>query len=360
MKVLQAPFFEENQYQNLLVNSLEDEDIEVVKSSAAVPLTPLFLHVLWNNIDVLHLHWTHPYFLFGSKERFYAIPGVKYLCTIFAVIFLLQVRLAAWYCNRVVWTVHNKHNHERRFLDLDRWVSSRVADQVDVLQMWDESTRREGAQYFGVPLAKTVAIPHGNYCQLYPDPTVPSETLARDRLGVAGYDRVFLYFGIIRPYKQVPHFIDTFERAELSDACLIVAGNTKYKELEIEIARKAAGRNDIKTVLEYVPDEEVPTYFAACDFAVFPYDDIFNSGSVILAMSLGVPFVAPPKGTIPSIDPGENVLYDSLAEGLVEAYRKSDADIEEIGRLNSRFAESELSWGQIGKQIACLYRNKRR
>lgn len=355
MRVLMAPFFEGNQYLELLESALEDEGVEVKRSTTARPFALPILDVLRTNPDVLHLHWTHPYFLFGSYERLYRIPLIKYACWGFAMFFLVQVHLATLLCDRVVWTVHNKCNHERRFEDLDRWVSCRVFSMVDAVQVWDENTKRELEEYLDVSTEKMVAIPHGNYLPLYPPEERPSKQEARSTLEISEGEHVFLYFGLIRPYKQIPKLLDVWTDLNLDDAHLIVAGNPKYDHLADAIRKRVHGRDDVSIDLHYIPDDKVPTLFAACDVAVFPYEHIFSSGSVVLAMSMGRAFIAPKKGAIPTLNPEGNILYDSLPEGLSEAMKSSDSKLQSVGRRNLCRAQTELTWDKLTTETIEYY-----
>src|SRR5262249_61974533 len=62
----------------------------------------------------------------------------------------------------------------------------------------------------------------------------------------------------------------------------------------------------------YVPAENVATYFAAADVAVFNYRDITDSGSLRLACDLGTPVVATAVGSF------REFLADGVTARLVE------------------------------------------
>lgn len=357
MNVLLAPFFEDNPYQKLLRKSVEsaDDDIETATHADPVPLSPLLAHLLWHRIDVLHLHWTHPYFLFGNRRELYRLPLNRLFCTVAAVVFVVQVMIASRLCDRVVWSVHNQCNHERRYERLDRWVSQQLVDIVDVVQVWDEQTRVELSTYLDRDLDHAIEIPHGNYEPEY-DSEIESRDAAQEALGLDEYERVFLYFGLIRPYKNVPRLIDTFTEVAPDNTCLIVAGNPMHDEIERTVREFANGAPNVHIDLRYIPDEEVPRLFSACDFAVFPYDHIFNSGSVMLCMTFGRPFVAPAQGSLPSVAPDGNVLYESLDDGLRTAMSIPAEQIQTIGDRNYQIARSKYGWDDIGNDFVELYR----
>jgi glycosyltransferase involved in cell wall biosynthesis len=272
------------------------------------------------------------------------------------------VALASRLCDRVVWTVHNECNHERRYETLDRWVSARVAALADEVHVWDEYTRDRVETAFDVPTAKTRIVPHGNYLPLYdaePDHEKARETLAADHdIDPDAEGPIYLYFGVIRPYKGVPDLLRAFADAAPGDAALVVAGNPKYDGLEREIRDLAADDDRVHLDLGYVPDDRVPTYFAAADFVVLPYRHVFNSGSALLGMSLGRPLVVPAMGSIPSVVPSGNVVYDDLGSGLRRSADLSPEERERIGEQNRCVAERDHDWETVVDRLIDAYEGR--
>ncbi|WP_082222425.1 glycosyltransferase [Halorubrum halophilum] len=354
MDVLMLPFFSDNPYQELLAEGIRGEDIEVTTQEDPLPFTPFIHRIIFGNVDVLHIHWTHPYFLFGSRDNIYRIPGIRIVALLAAFWFTVQVRVAGRFCDRVVWTVHNKHNHEQRFLRIDRWVSRQLGQAVDVVQAWDENTAQEVSDTFEIPRSSIECIPHGNYIPVYDDTDAPSVEEARQELGLQDFDRVFLYFGIIRPYKNVPGLLKAFSKID-SNTCLLIAGNPMNAEVKRNIQELAVDDPRVRLDLRYIPDKEVPKFFTACDAAIFPYKDIFNSGSVVLAMSFGRTFLAPAKGSIQTIAPDENLLYNDLESGLRRLQQKSRRDLQIIGESNLKAAKDNHDWDKISRQTVELY-----
>jgi glycosyltransferase involved in cell wall biosynthesis len=352
MRVLLAPYFDDNQYQELCRDRLEARGVDVRVEDNPRPLR-LFAHRL-TSVDVLHVHWTHPYFLFGSYDRLYRLPLSWLFCAVAALVFVFQLSLATRLCDRVVWTVHNECNHERRYERLDRWVSTRVARRANEVHLWDERTRDRARRAFGIPRDRTQIVPHGNYLPLYGD--LPPRDTARDTLDLSPDGPLYLYFGVIRPYKGVPDLVRAFADAAPEDAALVVAGNPKYDDLEREIRDLAARDERVHLDLNYLPDDQVPTYFAAADVVVLPYRHVFNSGSVVLAMSMARPLVVPALGSIPSVVPAENVVYDDLRDGLRASTDWSPETRDQIGSRNRRVAEEDHGWDDVLNRVIKSYR----
>jgi glycosyltransferase involved in cell wall biosynthesis len=102
----------------------------------------------------------------------------------------------------------------------------------------------------------------------------------------------------------------------------------------------------------------VQYYMRACDVCVLPYRQVTTSGAAILALSFGVPVVAPRMGCfVDLIGEDRGVLFDpdhpaSLAEALE---RVRHIDLDHSRRAALAHART-LDWGALGEQHAKLYR----
>lgn len=136
------------------------------------------------------------------------------------------------------------------------------------------------------PLAenRVVIAPHGPYDQY------ESEASA-DHDG----DFVFLYFGIIRPYKGVEDLVAAFEllpEAIRSTSRLVIVGETwEGWTAPLDAVAASPARDRITVVNRYVDDAEVAVHFAAADAVVLPYRRSSSSGPLHIAMSAGLPVV---------------------------------------------------------------------
>ena len=111
----------------------------------------------------------------------------------------------------------------------------------------------------------------------------------------------------------------------------------------------------------YVPADQVVSYFAAADAAVFNYRDITDSGSLRLACDTGTPVVATAVGSF------REFLTDGVTARLVEpgdtpalATALGDvlADGEGAARMASAaraLAASAWSWADSAKATVSLY-----
>ncbi|NEU58098.1 glycosyltransferase [Halorussus sp. MSC15.2] len=347
-QVLHLPHFDSNPYQKNLAEALEARGVSVTLASG-YPLETMRTVASEGIPDVLHLHWISPYLVGDGRLR----SAAK------AAVFLAGLFVARLLGVRIVWTAHNLVEHERRHPTFERFCKRflvrRVFDRVFV--HWSSARLRLVEEYglSGEERADLVTIPHGHYVEDYEN-DIDRET-ARNRLGLSDDAFVFLYFGRIRPYKQVPALVEAFGRLDAADARLVVAGNATDDELHERVASRAAADDRVRSVLEYIPDDEVQTYMNAADAVVFPFRDIFTSGSVLLAMSFGKAVVAPESGCLPDVV-GESggVLYDpDDPVGLPTAIRKAlSRDVAWMGRRNYETAVG-YSWDDVAERTAAAY-----
>src|SRR5690606_21936083 len=95
-----------------------------------------------------------------------------------------------------------------------------------------------------------------------------------------------LFIGAVKPYKNIELLIKV--AGEFKDeVSLTIAGKPNTSAYRQTITELAASAGNIKLMLRFIPDHELPLLMAASDLLVLPYDleSSLNSGTVILAFS---------------------------------------------------------------------------
>jgi glycosyltransferase involved in cell wall biosynthesis len=254
-----------------------------------------------------------------------------------------------------VWTVHNLYEHEGQHHALEqrlrRWLARHCAALIVHGPSAAESVRRE----YLVPERTEIAlVPHGHYLDAYPAPR--DRRAARAHLGLQLDAPTLLFLGQIRRYKGVPALIDAFARAG-PGLQLVVAGRPHPPELGDELRARARDVAGVRLRLEYVPDDEVAAYVAACDLFVLPHEESLTSGSAVLAMSFGRACIAPRIGCFVELLGDEGgFLYESH-DGLAGALRSALAQRQrwdEMGTRNRATIERS-GWEQVAAETAAVY-----
>jgi beta-1,4-mannosyltransferase len=198
---------------------------------------------------------------------------------------------------RILWTIHDLGSNDRLHPRLEGWFWRVFIPRVDAFVCLSEQSRTMALERFpGLIGGPAHIVPHGHYRDAYPR-TISRET-ARQRLSLPPEATVLLHFGLMRPYKNVPHLIRTFRALPKPGAVLLVVGRTFDEVIEREIRAAADGASSVRLDLRWVPPAEVQLYFAASDLVVLPYRRILNSGAVMLALTFARPVLVPDLGAM--------------------------------------------------------------
>lgn len=255
-----------------------------------------------------------------------------------------------------VWTVHNLAPHDRGDDAAQDLLWRRLPGLAHALHVHSEAAARAVAKRSAGAGDKIRVIAHGNYAGRYRAEVARAE--ARRQLGIADGARVFLFFGKIRAYKGVDELVDAFDQLGDPATMLVVAGRQHDRLVLTGLSESTLGRLIVRDGT--LPEDEVAVLFAAADFVVLPYRSILTSGSLMLALTLARPVIAPAFDAIAEVvaDGREAVLYDPLDPwGLVTALRRA-ADMPDLVRdeMTVRAAEraARFDWRPIGDAVAAM------
>jgi len=314
--------------------------------------------------DAIHLHWIAGVYRPAKwnirsglarrlvHNRFVTtLRGALRLANFSAALFLAKLG-----GKTIVYTVHNLEppGKQSRPSSILRQMAHRVVLSLsDRIHAHNHYTRKiletTHNRHNGV-----IVVPLGNYIGRYPNQI--SRLEARRQLGLPNDAFVYLFLGLLRPYKGVEELIDAFEKLELSTNRLLIVGRASKASYKERILGLSRNNSAIELVPEFVPDEAIQLYMNACDICVLPYRNITTSSAVVLAWSFGRPVIVPAIASFPElITPETGILYDpSQPNALLSALRQARQD---------SWSESEIldyvrqfDWDKLGPQLANLYR----
>jgi beta-1,4-mannosyltransferase len=341
-----------NPYQQLLYEALADHGFELI-AEPAFELGWLFR--ARREVGYVHFHWPQPFWRHEQGPRRLRRP----LSYVKLGLFAARLAAARALGYRVAWTVHQVFPHEVESKRLDRLGARTLARLGNVLIVHDGGTLESVRRELGVSAARKAAIvSHGSYLGVYPEGR-PREAV-RASLGIDPDAFLFLCFGDLRDYKDVDRLLDAFSAADLPNAALVVAGTVCAEAQGDEVRLHAASDPRVKPILRFIPDDLVTELFEAADAAVVARSDGGTSGSLILALSMGVPVVAAGRPAYEELldrgaagwlfEPGSTkalgaALEVAAAAGAEERRRKGEAALAR--------AET-LRWPEIGSRTAAL------
>jgi beta-1,4-mannosyltransferase len=248
--------WKDNPYIDLLARGVASDDLEVVGFS--------WRTLLIGRYDAMHVHWPEHLILQPTTLRTIA-------ARILFSAALLRLRLRR---TPIVRTMHNRTAHiavpgaDAKLLALfDRLVTARIW----LSEREDEDARRG---------SDDVVIPHSDYTPWLATVGVSADT-------APGADQL-LCFGVVRRYKR---FEEVAHAAiALGYPHLTIAGVTSEADYAAELAQLAEQHpSNITLVPRRLDSSELVTSIQSANLIVVPYADLYNSGVILLTLSLQRP-----------------------------------------------------------------------
>lgn len=267
------PTPDENPYQRLLYDHLGGFGFELDRDAA---FTLAWLWRARRRPAYLHFHW--------RMDRIYRRSWLR------LALFAARLQAARLLGYRLVWTIHEAYPHARPAPRLDRAAGRMLARACHVLLAHDDGHVSAASAALGCPDGRIGVVPHGSYIGVYPRGR--SRAAVREELRVPSSAFAFLCFGGLQAYKRIDLLLRAFESFRDPGAYLVVAGRVKDERVAAEVEEASRRDSRIVTRFGFAPDEQVAEFFEACDAAVVARDDGWSSGSLILALSHGLPVVA--------------------------------------------------------------------
>jgi beta-1,4-mannosyltransferase len=343
-----------NPYGQLLMRSLEERDVRIVP----IPYLHLFgARALAERPDVVHFQFIAPYILPAPPSRSWWRALLK------GPLFLMQVLMLRLAGCRIVWTVHNLVNHERRLARWEWFFSLLFTRLAHSLVVHGEAARREVISTYHLQRRedRVTVLFHPNYIGAYPDHLTPEQ--ARQALGVGQHSTMILSIGQIRSYKGLPELVRAFRAIpEGTNVELWIAGEPVDKELAAALQHEVKACAGLHLRVGHQSPAEVGMLLQACDLVALPYLNILTSGAALLAMSFGKPCAAPRLGCLTEVlDERGAFLYDpATANGLRDALVRaveSSTSLPAMGKYN-RTRAAAWSWPAAAELLLGLYQGR--
>jgi beta-1,4-mannosyltransferase len=302
--------------------------------------------LLRRRFDLWHMHW--PEYFLNRPRLSSVLPRL--------VVLIGLLHWARWRGTKLVWTIHNLQSHERYHPRIEQWFSRRLISRLDgVISLSSTALAAAMARYPALREVPAFVIPIGHYKGVYND--VISKESARRALDIPEPAHVVTFFGLIRPYKNVPALMRAFKGVADPNAVLVIVGSPSSAALGSAIRALAKDDPRIRLCLSFVSDEEVQTYMRATDLVALPFTEILNSSSAIMALSFDRPVLVPIMGSL-----GE--LRDTVGPEWVRLYSGTLTSEELSGALHWATQEGRsagarltaLDWRVLGERTARAYR----
>ncbi|GAA2015592.1 glycosyltransferase [Brevibacterium samyangense] len=278
--------------------------------------------------DAFHLHWTAPIADVPDEEEFaHRIDR-------------LDAALAEAHDRgvRILWTVHNLMTHDSRYVEQEIRLATVLAARADTILVLNSKTADVAAPFYTIPEHKIVHLQHSSYQGVYPAPL--GRDAARAATGIPVTADVVGFTGAIRPYKGVDSLLAAAERlaGRNPHTAIALAGGANAREIE-QLERILPRHVPVYRQYGVLTDAEIAAWTEASDVLVLAYEAILNSGSMMLAATLGVPVVLPGLDHLradfgdeawieffdPSVDDKAGAIADAIERVLATRAEKSAA-----------------------------------
>ncbi len=252
---------------------------------------------------------------------------------------------------KVLFICDNIIPHEKRPGDVA--FTNYAFGAADYFVVQSKAVEQDLNKYF--PNSTYRLIPHPLYENFG---TVLPQDEARTKLGITSKN-VLLFFGYIRSYKGLMTLIDSMKLIVDSgeqDYQLLVVGEFYDEEQKYRDKVKALNlESSIRFFSDYVPNDEVATYFSAADVVVLPYRSATQSGIVQIAYNFDRPVIATDVGGLAEvvidnktgfIVPPENP--DALSKSILRFFKERE---EKHFTENVSEEKKKYSWDNFIQQI---------
>ena len=248
--------------------------------------------------------------------------------------------------------VDNMIPHERRIGDIT--LGKYFVNSVDGFITLSQSVL-DDVNKFDKKNRPKICTPHPVY-NIYGETC--EKSVACEKLGFDPKYKYVLFFGFIRDYKGLDILMEAFKYLP-NDIKLIVAGefynnSEKYKKLEKEL--NLEGR--IHWFTEFIPTDEVATYFSAAEIVAQPYKTATQSGVTQVAYQLEKPMLVTNVGGLAEIVPHGKVGYvtevdpKAVAEAIQDFYN-NDRTAEFLPHI--RTEKQKYSWSELNSKTRELF-----
>jgi len=233
-------------------------------------------------IKIIHYNWIEN--LENSSGRKYIISFFKKIVTLF----ILRI-----FNKKIVWTMNNIIPHESKKKLLDILIIKIIIIFSNKIHILSKTSIQIIKNYYKfINENKIYYVPHGNYICNIKEYNIkkPDKKIK------------FIYFGLIRPYKNIELLIDVFNtlqdyididfELEITGRCI----SEDYKNKLISLV----DNNKITVHFDHINDDELNSIIQLSDIAILPFDtkSMLNSGTIMLAFSNKRTVIAPLIGTL--------------------------------------------------------------
>ncbi|MBF4457327.1 hypothetical protein [Pseudoclavibacter sp. VKM Ac-2867] len=284
--------------------------------------------------DVFHAHW--PEYLLQANSR------VSRFLRLFAFSFIRPVLTLRG--KPIVVTVHNLQAHSGVGRAQER-LTTKFREAADLRVFLNEFDLSNAAYREG-----DVVIPHGDYGRVIAP--FRSEVSA-----IAATPGRVLLFGGLRANKGISMLIDSFSEIDDSNLSLQICGRAQDPGFLQRLATLVSADQRVTLEARELQDRELAIRIREAQLIALPYPDLYNSGALFMALTLGRPVLVPDSPTARELQQefgGDRVhLFQGKLTGSVVASALSGTIVSDDS-IPEHLGERR-EWTRIGRAYTEIY-----
>lgn len=210
---------------------------------------------------------------------------------------------------KIIYTLHNKIAHDGKSPKENLFLKKFILKRADVIALLSSRSKEYAKSLVSIPDARFFYIGHPAYS-------------STSRIEKTDNVLTFLYFGMVRPYKNIETLIKAWEKAKLSNSRLIIAGKPISEDYRRAVEKATKGVSGVELILKYIDNDDLDSLISSADVIVSPLNkrSSMNSGTLVKTMCM--------KKTI--IIPDIEMVYDYDLENMFVYSYDSDSEHEAV------------------------------
>ncbi|BBM16971.1 hypothetical protein G15_0612 [Enterococcus avium] len=312
-------------------------------------------HQLAKTIKIINLNW------------FDSISNVSFLKACILLVRQMTRIYYYKYCGmKIIYTLHNKQAHDTKFPKINNILMKflcKKADRIAVLCNYSKEVLKKFLSEEEI-LKKTRVV----YLPVYTDTICENNSMVPE-LHNTKKTLNALFFGKIRPYKNIEMMINIAEKFENQDIQFVFAGEPMSAEYKTLIESKCSKCSNITTIFRFIEEGEVKTLFDWSDIILLPLakKSVLNSSSAVMAFSLNRTVIAPEIGTLKDYPQSDLFMYDykneedhyaaflKMLTNAIETWEHNPQQIREMGMRLGKYSRENFSQDKTRERYMELY-----
>ena len=308
----------------------------------------------FRSIRLVHLNW----FENVDDSSFF-----RAFRSFFRKMFVLVV--IHWSKKELVWTMHNQASHEKRLGFFSRTITRFLTRWADRIVIHSKPSAEILSKKDPNAAKKLFYIPHPEFIDVYGPPVEQKKPSSK-------YVLSLLFIGMVKPYKNIELLINAVQ--SFGDRLsLTIAGEPNPASYGEKISRIASSAGNVKLILDFIPDAELPRIIGESDLLILPYDikSSLNSGTALLAFSYKKTVICPEIGTIEDLGEAKQHVFhyqytteeehqQSLIDQIGKALDVKERDpsiLPAMGRRIFEYIEKAHAKSLVNRKLINLYQD---